>query len=205
MSNIYGSFQKYLEEILSDMLVELSKKNHEHNNKTGYRLFEHIEGRIKNSDSMIKKLRKRKLKENTYNSLIEIKDSIGIRLICSFIDDIKEIRDYFDSSPEFQIIEEKDYIKNSKLNGYRSYHLIVSRNTPYLNVDNKKRFFIEIQIRTSAQDTWATLEHKLNYKKEYDSSNPKVKIIQEEFRKVSDELYSSDLKLQTLRKLIKNL
>ena len=91
-----------------------------------------------------------------------VHDIIGIRIVCSFLSDVYDIVDIIKSSKQFKIKEEKDYIKNPKSTGYMSYHLIVL--VPiYLN-ETVEYIEAEVQIRTSAMDFWASIDHKIQYK-----------------------------------------
>ena len=92
-----------------------------------------------------------------------IKDIAGVRVICSFPEDIYELADSFLRQDDIVLIEKKDYIKNPKPSGYRSLHLIVQ--VPIFLQKNKKMVNVEVQFRTIAMDFWASLEHKLRYKK----------------------------------------
>jgi putative GTP pyrophosphokinase len=90
-------------------------------------------------------------------------DVAGVRVICSFIDDIYKIEECFVSQEDVTLITRKDYIQNPKPSGYRSLHLIVK--TPIYTENGKKDMHVEVQMRTIAMDFWASLEHKLRYKK----------------------------------------
>jgi putative GTP pyrophosphokinase len=92
-----------------------------------------------------------------------IKDIAGVRVVCSFADDIYQIAENFLAQEDITLIERKDYIKNPKPSGYRSLHLIVK--IPIYTENGKKDMFVEVQMRTIAMDFWASLEHKLRYKK----------------------------------------
>ena len=102
--------------------------------------------------------------------------------------------------PNLKIIKEKDYIKNVKPNGYRSYHLIVEITAPYEDIlgNNPGKFFAEIQVRTIAMDSWASLEHQMKYK--HDIKNPEL--IVKELKRCADELAACDVSMQTIRNLI---
>lgn len=154
---MYNSALKEIEtkvKILSDEFQTLYR----------YNPIEHIKTRIKSPESIIRKLERKGL-GITYNNMVNyLNDVAGIRIICSFLQDIYRIVDMFEKSSDLKIIEEKDYIKNPKVSGYSSYHLIVLVPVSFStgNVDVK----VEIQIRTIAQDFWASLEHKIKYKYE---------------------------------------
>ena len=98
------------------------------------------------------------------NSVMEnLNDVAGVRVICSFIDDIYKVASMFASQDDITVLEIKDYIKNPKENGYRSYHMIVEIPVFFSNV--KQHIKVEVQLRTIAMDFWATLEHSMKYKK----------------------------------------
>ena len=126
--------------------------------------FESISCRIKTVPSIVEKL-SRKGYELTAESIEKnLNDVAGIRVICSFPDDIYILADRLCSQDDIRLIERKDYIKNPKPNGYRSLHLIIS--VPIYLEHEKRDMKVEVQLRTIAMDFWASLEHKLKYKKE---------------------------------------
>jgi ppGpp synthetase/RelA/SpoT-type nucleotidyltranferase len=117
-------------------------------------------------------------------------DSIGIRIVCSFIDDIYANIERIRAFTDCTVVEEKDYIKHAKPNGYRSYHMIVQ---------NTEGYYAEIQIRTISMDTWAALEHDIKYKKDI---NVNKELITAELKRCADELASTDISMQTIRNMI---
>ena len=134
-----------------------------------YNPIEHIKTRIKSTDSILKKLKKKGL-DATYSNMVNcLNDVAGIRIICSFIPDIYRLVEMFENTEDIKIIRRRDYIKTPKKSGYSSYHLIalvpVSFSTGTLDIK------VEIQIRTIAMDFWASLEHKIKYK--YEDEVPK--------------------------------
>ena len=133
-----------------------------------YDLIDHIETRIKEPKSIIKKMEKKKY-EKTYLNLIEkINDIAGIRIICNLKDDIFFIKDLIKQIPDIHILKEKDYVTNPKKSGYSSYHIIVE--VPVKLTQRTIYVKVEIQIRTLAMDFWANFEHKVKYKTEKDVS-----------------------------------
>lgn len=146
------------------------------------------------------KCQRKALPETTESALKIIRDSIGIRIVCGFIDDIYKLVELIRQFDDCQIVTEKDYILNAKPNGYRSYHMIVEVTTPYPDClgNEQGSYYIEIQLRTIAQDSWASLEHQMKYK--HDIKNPKR--IVRELKRCADELASCDLSMQTIRNLI---
>lgn len=157
---------------------------------------EHCKARIKSAKSMIEKLQKRQLTVTSESALTQIHDAAGIRVICAFLDDIYWIVNMLKNQKDFKVIKEKDYIKNPKPNGYRSYHMILK--VP-IHLDNRiEEVYCELQIRTIAMDSWASLEHQLKYKRDI----PSEKMISEELKRCADEIASTDLNLQTIRDMI---
>ena len=121
-----------------------------------------IHTRLKGTQSVMKKLAKYHLPVTLDSIEKGINDFAGIRVICSYIDDIYSIAEAFLAQDDVTLVDKKDYIKCPKQNGYRSLHLIVS--IPVFFADAKKHVKAEVQIRTVAMDFWASLEHQLHYK-----------------------------------------
>ncbi len=124
---------------------------------------EAIKTRLKNPDSLMKKMKKKELPMTIDAVEKNIYDVAGIRIICSFPQDIYTLADCLLRQDDITLIEKKDYIKNPKKSGYRSLHLIVE--VPIFLEDEKKLVKAEVQLRTIAMDFWASLDHKLQYKK----------------------------------------
>lgn len=124
---------------------------------------ESIHTRLKSWDSIIDKLNRKHLPFSLDSIAKNIFDVAGVRVVCSFVDDIYTLADCLLSQDDIHLIEKKDYIKNPKENGYRSLHLIVE--VPIFTEKEPKNMPVEIQLRTIAMDFWASLEHKMRYKK----------------------------------------
>lgn len=198
--NIYGKYESTLNIILDNIISQIKTYNDMEVQKSGEKAYEHLIYRVKDKNSMLEKCTRKNLPQTTYSALHDIQDAIGIRIICRFIDDIYKNIDYLKSLPNLKIIKEKDYIKNVKPNGYRSYHLIVEITAPYEDIlgNNPGKFFAEIQVRTIAMDSWASLEHQMKYK--HDIKNPEL--IVKELKRCADELAACDVSMQTIRNLI---
>ena len=121
--------------------------------------------------------------------------------ICAFRDDIYGILEHIRKLPEVEIIEEIDYIRHAKANGYRSYHLVLSVRTAFSDVEGNQpgRYFVEVQLRTIAMDSWASLEHKMKYKKDVKNQA----LIEAELKRCADELAACDVSMETIRNLIR--
>ena len=123
-----------------------------------------ISSRLKSSSSIMEKLARKGLDFTVDNVEATLYDVAGIRVVCSYVDDIYVLAHALAKQDDITVIKEKDYIKHPKENGYRSYHMIVS--VPVFFSDETKDMAVEVQIRTIAMDFWASLEHQLKYKQE---------------------------------------
>ncbi len=191
--SIYGTSKPLLEETMQMVLREITKIRNEMTEELGMDPIEHLLGRIKSEESMREKCRRKGLPETPESALEKIHDAIGLRVVCAFLDDVYTIRDRLLALPRIRLVEEKDYIRHVKPNGYRSFHMIII-------VDEKT--YAEIQLRTISMDTWAALEHHLKYKKEIGRGTA---LISAELKRCADELASTDSSMQTLRDMIQEL
>ena len=147
---------------LKQISTKLEILNDEFQHVHRYNPIEHIKGRIKTPESIVKKLKKHGY-ESTINNMIRyVNDIAGIRVICSFASDIYQIAEMISNQSDIKVISVKDYIVNPKASGYKSYHMLVS--VPVYLSDRIEDTKVEIQIRTVAMDFWASLEHKIHYK-----------------------------------------
>ena len=159
---------------------------------------EDIKSRVKSMESLIKKIRKKDI-PLTLSSIEEnIHDIAGVRVICSFPDDIYMLADCLLSQDDITLLEKKDYIKNPKPGGYRSLHLIVS--VPIFLQDGKRNMTVEVQLRTIAMDFWASLEHKLRYKKDIPAD--KAKYLEDEMLACAQISADLDMRMQNVRDVI---
>ncbi|MBP2623421.1 GTP pyrophosphokinase [Streptococcus oricebi] len=197
---IYGAYAPYLPLILEDISQRIQQANQAHKQETGHKLFEHFNARVKTEASMLEKCQRKNLAPHPESALKTVRDAIGLRIVCGFIDDIYQTIEIIRQLEGCRIVAEKDYILAAKPNGYRSYHLIAELETPYEDCWGQKpgHYFVEIQLRTIAMDSWASLEHQMKYKQEIKDS----KRIVRELKRCADELASCDLTMQTIRNLI---
>lgn len=121
---------------------------------------EFVTGRVKPVESIKEKMILRGIKEENIAS--DMQDIAGLRIMVQFVDDVKEVLEVLRSRKDMRIIQERDYIKNKKASGYRSYHVIIEYSVDTIN--GSKTILAEIQIRTLSMNFWATIEHSLNYK-----------------------------------------
>ncbi len=156
----------YYSYAIKEVRTKLEILNEELAFKTKRNPIESIESRVKKPASIIEKLRRRNFPVSVESVFENLHDVAGVRVICSFIDDIYDVAEMFLSQDDITLIEKKDYIQNPKSNGYRSLHLIIE--VPVFLSDRTLNMKVEVQIRTMAMDFWAALEHQANYKKGID-------------------------------------
>ena len=161
---------------------------------------EAIKSRVKSPESLAKKIRRKNIPMSLTSIEENIKDIAGVRVICSFPDDIYELEESFLKQDDINLIERKDYIKNPKPSGYRSLHLIVQ--VPIFLQKNKKFVNVEVQFRTIAMDFWASLEHKLRYKKNIPED--KAHLLQEELYSCAIQSAELDNRMQEIRNQLLN-
>lgn len=174
-------------EVLNDELSVRNQRNP----------IEVIKSRIKKPMSIVEKLQRRNFPINMESMLENLYDVAGVRVVCSFVDDIYAIANMLVSQDDIKVIEVKDYIKNPKPNGYRSYHLILE--IPVFFSAEKKLMRVEVQIRTMAMDFWASLDHKLKYKQDIGDV---ADLIGEELRQCAETIAMTDQKMMDIRKNI---
>ena len=198
--SIYGEYESTLQKVMEDIEERLQNYQKLVQFETGDNAYEHLLARIKTDESMREKCRRKGLPENEKSALVDMTDAIGIRVVCSFVDDVFNIVEHIKTFNNCEIVEEKDYIRHAKQNGYRSYHMILAVHTTKKDVLGRVPgiYYVELQIRTIAMDTWAALEHKMKYKKDI----PNQELLVAELKRVADELASCDLSMQTIRELI---
>ena len=156
---------------------------------------EAIKSRVKSIDSIIEKIQRKNIKPTLESAEENISDIAGVRVICSFREDIYYLAKCFLNQDDIRLVEIKDYIKKPKEGGYRSLHLIVQ--VPIFLQNEKKMVNVEVQFRTIAMDFWASLDHKMRYKKEL--SSEEVEIIQEELYDCARQSAALDERMQGIR------
>ncbi|MBO5008584.1 MAG: GTP pyrophosphokinase family protein [Clostridia bacterium] len=173
-------------EVLNDELSTMNNRNP----------IEMIKSRVKKPDSIVNKLMRRGYPLNIVSVLENLNDVAGVRVICSFVDDIYKIASMFSAQDDVTVLEVKDYIKHPKENGYRSYHMIVE--VPVFFSNEKQNIKVEVQLRTIAMDFWASLEHTMKYKKNVE--NPDA--IAMELKECADLITKADFKMQEINNRI---
>ncbi len=200
-TSIYGKFTETLLELKKKLELEILSWNEEAVREEKHKCFEHLTSRLKTEASMREKLARRGLTATTENALYQMKDAIGLRIVTRFVDDIYRVKAKLAALPGVAIDEEKDYIQNVKPSGYRSLHLILRCEIETADLYGRVPglFFAEVQIRTIAMDSWASLEHEMHYKREGENRA----LIAAELKRCADDLASCDLSMQTIRNLIR--
>ena len=163
-----------------------------------YNSIETIKSRVKTLKSIFKKMKKKNIPITIKNIYENLNDIAGIRVITPFEEDIYKLVANLLKQDDITLIQMKDYIKNPKKNGYRSLHLIVS--IPIFLNDTKKNVNVEIQFRTIAMDAWATLEHKLMYKKDLQCEEKEA--IEKELARCAELSYEFDKSMGSIKKKV---
>lgn len=162
LEQLYSSALKEIStklDILDDNFQQMYKHNPIH----------HMERRVKEMRSLIKKLNRKGFEISTESARENILDIAGIRVICNYIDDIYVIEELLLKQEDVKLLKRKDYIGNPKDNGYRSLHIVVT--IPVFLANTVETVPVEIQIRTIGMDMWASLEHKMRYKNTENTEN----------------------------------
>ena len=191
MQQIYEAGIKEIRTKLEILDAEFKVK-HDHNP------IHHIESRLKSPESILKKainkdipVTERSLEEN-------IHDIAGIRVICNYVDDVYKVAQLLTDQDDIRLVEVKDYIANPKESGYMSLHLVLE--VPIFLSEGSKPIHVEVQLRTIAMDFWASLEHKLRYKKDIPAD--KAKYLEDEMLACAQISADLDMRMQNVRDVI---
>ena len=184
---------------LKEINTKIEILNNEFVHIYNYNPIEHIKSRLKTPDSIVKKLKRYGFEVTIDNMVEKLSDIAGIRIICSFTSDIYQIAEMITKQSDVTVLYVKDYIKNPKPNGYKSYHMVVT--IPIYLTDGPVDTKVEIQIRTIAMDFWASLEHKIYYK--FEGNAPAY--LQQELKACADVVNMLDVKMFSLNQAILEL
>ena len=177
---------------LKEINVKIEILNNEFVHIHNYTPIEHVKSRLKSAESIVKKMKRHHYEVNVSNMTEKLSDIAGIRIICSFTSDIYQIADMISRQSDVTVLYVKDYIRNPKPNGYKSYHMVVT--IPVYLSDGPVETKVEIQIRTVAMDFWASLEHKIYYK--FEGEGPAY--LQQELKACADMVDMLDAKMHSL-------
>ena len=157
---------------------------------------ESIKTRLKSPHSIVEKMQRKGWELTPENIEKNLSDVAGVRVICSFQEDIYSLARLLTQQDDIVVVDIKDYIAQPKANGYRSLHLILG--IPIFLSDGKKHMRAEVQFRTIAMDFWASLEHKLRYKQDVRNAD----LIAHELKQCADTISQVDVRMQEIRKMI---
>lgn len=176
---------------VKELTIKFEHLIKEHHDKGYYSSIERVEGRVKTISSILDKCQKKGISIDDVTTKIE--DIAGIRIICQFVEDIERVAELLHKRSDIEVKQEKDYVKEPKNSGYRSYHMIVWYTVE--TMDGPKKIMVEIQIRTMAMNFWATVEHSLQYK--YKMHIPKE--IEERLLKSAEAIQVLDKEMSQVR------
>lgn len=152
----------------------------------------HMQSRMKTIRSMMEKLQRKHLQQSIASAVGNLTDIAGIRVICSYLQDVYTVADLLTSQDDVHVVKVRDYIKNPKSNGYRSLHLVVE--VPVYLSEGRLSVPVEVQIRTIAMDFWATLEHSLRYK----AQDQVPQSISDELQQTATDIAALDQRMQAI-------
>lgn len=181
---------------LKEINTKIDILNDEFQHIYHYTPIEHIKSRIKTPASIVNKLKKNGYETSVENMVKYVNDIAGIRIICSFTSDIYLIADMITKQSDLKVVSVKDYITHPKVSGYQSYHILVT--VPIHLTQGIVDTIVEIQIRTIAQDFWASLEHKIYYK--FEGNAPDY--IRRELQECADIVSNLDRRMLSLNEKI---
>ncbi|QGG52474.1 GTP pyrophosphokinase [Lysinibacillus pakistanensis] len=192
LTRFFLAYKFALQEIETkiNILQEEFKLIHEYNP------IEHVSTRIKSPKSILMKIKKKSIEPSIEDIRENIRDIAGVRITCSFVEDIYKVSAMLQAQHDIEIVDVKDYIAYPKDNGYQSLHLIIK--IPIFMSDHMEKVYTEIQIRTIAMDFWASLEHKIYYK--YNKEVPER--IRIELKEAALQAAELDRKMERLNKEI---
>ena len=194
----YRELMAYYQCAMMEVETKFRVLNEEMSLKYDRNPIETIKTRLKSVDSIADKLIDRGLPLTVGSIESNIFDVAGIRVICGFPADIFALADAFLKQDDITLVEKKDYIRDPKPNGYRSLHLIVE--TPIFLYNQKKLMKVEVQFRTISMDWWASLEHKIRYKKDIEVPQD----ITKELLECAETAAALDRRMEQIQKAIGN-
>lgn len=196
--DFYGANLFFLEAVIEKLLQRIEDIDDKREAMGERKLCDNVRYRIKTPDSMRAKLQKRSLPQTAESAMRNVCDAAGIRIICPYIDDVYEIARILSAQNDIDVVEIKDYIKNPKKNGYRSYHMIVQTSVCYMG----ETHFVtcEIQIRTMVMNSWASAEHQMRYKKERGEDSASEELL----KSCAEKMLTIDYSMMEIRKSLEN-
>lgn len=188
----YNTFIRPYQDAINEVRLRLEGINSDFGENTNHNPINRIHQRVKSLDSIVNKLNRKGYPAELQYAREFLTDISGIRVICYYTKDVYTVAKALKKWKDLQVVRESDYIKTPKPNGYRSYHMIIV--VPVHYIDSTEYYPVEIQIRTLTMDSWASIEHQLNYK----SNNYKQQSVIKELKEYADKLDEIGLKLERL-------
>ena len=209
--NDWKNFLMPYEQAVEEIKIKLKSIRKEFRRRNEYSPVEFVTGRVKEVSSILEKANKFEIPIDRVG--YELEDIAGIRVMCQFVDDIDRVVEILRERKDMTILYEKDYVRNVKESGYRSYHMIIKY--PVYMADGPVEILAEFQIRTLAMNFWATIEHSLNYKyKQQIPENLKQKLksaaesafkLDEEMLEIKDEIKDAQKLFEVKSDIISNI
>lgn len=191
MERDWDTFLAPYEQTVSELKVKLRGIRKQYREQNKHVPIEFVTGRVKPTESIVNKAKLRHVPLERLEE--EMTDIAGLRIMCQFVEDIYLVVDILRKRKDIRVVQERDYITNNKISGYRSYHLVIEY--PVQLINGEKMIFAEIQIRTLAMNFWATIEHSLNYK--YQGEFPEE--IGERLQRAAEAAYQLDEEMSNIR------
>lgn len=199
-NSLYFDYYKenifYLEAVIEKLLDRIGDIDRKRELKGERKLSDNVRYRIKSPESMKRKLEKKGLRTDAESAMKNVCDGAGIRIICPYIDDVYTMSEEIATHSDIIVEEIKDYIKNPKENGYRSYHMIIR--TPVLYGGETHFVRCEIQIRTMVMNSWASAEHQLRYKSENKDDEKQKQLL----KNCAEEMLKIDYSMMKIRDMM---
>ncbi len=199
LADSYLQMQSRYQSAIREVRTKLENLDEEFQLRHKRNPIHHMQSRLKTPQSILEKLQRKGFPISFQSAEDNLSDIAGIRVVCSYINDIYTVADLLKSQDDIKLIKVQDYIQNPKENGYRSLHLVV--NTPVFLAEGKVWVPVEVQIRTIAMDFWASLEHQLRYKEV--KSIPKE--LSEELIRAANDIAAIDERMQRMYHMVENL
>ncbi|GLB47033.1 GTP pyrophosphokinase [Philodulcilactobacillus myokoensis] len=191
MERNWKSFLQPYQQAVNELKIKLRGIRSQYLNLQQQSPIEFVIGRVKTIPSIKEKMKRRYISDDRLSQ--DMEDIAGLRIICPFIEDIYKVVNILRKRDDLEAVEERDYVKNNKTSGYRSYHMIFHYSVPMIT--GQKKILVEIQIRTLAMNFWATVEHSLHYK--YDGIFPDY--LEKKLQKSADLAYQLDQNMSNIR------
>lgn len=191
MAENWDAFLTPYKQAVDELKIKLRSARKEFLDRGEHSPIEYVTGRVKNVDSIKEKMQRRYIAQEVLEK--DMQDIAGLRIQTQFVEDIYEVADLLHQREDLRVIEERDYVTNSKSSGYRSYHMVIEY--PIQLTTGQKNILAEIQIRTLAMNFWSTIEHSLNYK--YQGDFPEE--INDRLKRAAEASFMLDEEMSTIR------